>query len=118
MELYRGDGRLRVHLTWNEMGSDLVIRIANDNAHIGAVALGEYDASTGRASTSVIVRCGHKDDVVAVRAAYRLAKETRRPACIVAGIHLDQITPDEISAIIANCNALLDEMLERIRLGG
>jgi hypothetical protein len=111
MELNLGSGRTRVGLTWSEMGHSLVVCLSNDNAHIGAVALGEYDPREGRASTSVITRLGHKDDVVATRAAHRLAKELRQPVCVIAGIHLDQITEAEIAAIGANCDSLVNEMI-------
>ena len=115
MQLYHGSGRTRAGLTWSEMGEGLVVCLSNDNAHIGAVAVGEYDAHEGRASTSVITRLGHKDDVIATRAAHRLAKALRQPVCVIAGIHLDQITEAEIAAIGANCDALVEEMLRGLR---
>jgi gallate decarboxylase subunit D len=111
MELQHGEGRTAVRVTWNQMGSGLIVCLANDNAHIGAVALGEYDTREGRASTSVMTRLGHKDDHVATRAAHRLAKELRQPVCVIAGIHVDQITEAEIATIGANCDALVERVL-------
>ena len=49
-ELTKGEGRTKVTLSAYYMGSDLVVCIYNDNAHIDAVALGEYDHKEQRAS--------------------------------------------------------------------
>ena len=91
-ELTRGEGRTKVSLSAHHMGNDLIVFIYNINAHLGAVAVGEYDHHQKRASTSVFTRLGHKDDTIAQKAAYLISKSTKRPACVVAGIHLDNIT--------------------------
>ena len=93
------------------MGSDLVLCIYNDNAHIGAVAVGEYDHNEQRTSTSVITRLGHKDDIIAQRAAHSVSKAIKRPVCIVAGIHLDDITKEEIEELFENANIMVEEFI-------
>ena len=45
--LSRGRGRTKVSLQAQSFGSDLVLLIYNENAHIGAVAVGEYDFEHG-----------------------------------------------------------------------
>jgi len=65
----QGEGRMSVMLSAQWLGRDLVIHTYNENAHVGAIALGDYDPDSGRASTSVITRLGHKDDVVTQKAA-------------------------------------------------
>ena len=112
-ELSKGEGKTKVTLSSSYLGNDLVIFIYNDNAHIGAVAVAEYDHDSGRTSTSLITRRGHKDDVVAQRAAYSVTKNTRKPSCVVAGIHVDDITESEINEIVANTDYLSDEFIER-----
>ena len=64
-ESTKGEGRTKVNLLAYNMGNDLVVSIYNKNAHIGAVAVGEYDHQEKRASVSVITRMGHKDDAIA-----------------------------------------------------
>ena len=110
-ELSRGEGRARVNVTVNRMGSDLVVRIYNQNAHIGAVAIGEYDYEHARASVSVITRLGHKDDALAGEAAYLLSKSIRGPVCVIAGVHLDDITREEIDKILANARTAISEII-------
>jgi hypothetical protein len=110
-ELTKGEGRARVNITVNSLGSDLVVRIYNQDAHIGAVAVGDYDYEHQRASVSVITRLGHKDDALAREAAYLLSKSIRRPVCVIAGVHLDNITREEIDEILANTEAAMSEVI-------
>lgn len=111
-ELSRGEGRARVSVAVDSLGSDLVVRIYNKNAHIGAVAVGDYDYEQKRASVSVITRLGHKDDALAGEAAYLLSKSVRRPVCVIAGVHLDDITGEEIDKILANARAAISEIID------
>jgi hypothetical protein len=111
-ELTKGKGRARVTVTVNSMGSDLVVRIYNQDAHIGAVAVGDYDYEHERASVSVVTRLGHKDDALAREAAYLLSKSMRRPVCVVAGVHLDNITGEEIDKILANSKIAVSEIID------
>jgi hypothetical protein len=111
-ELTKGKGRARINVTVNSMGRDLVVRIYNQDAHIGAVAVGDYDYRHERASVSVITRLGHKDDALAGEAAYLLSKSIRGPVCVIAGVHVDDITGAEIDKILANTKLAIDEIID------
>ncbi len=111
-ELTKGEGRARINVTVDSMGSDLVVRICNQDAHIGAVAVGDYDHEHERASISLVTRLGHKDDTLAKEAAYLLSKSMRRPVCVIAGVHLDNITRAEIDKILANTKAAMTEIID------
>jgi hypothetical protein len=111
-ELTKGRGRARVHVTVNNMGSDLVVRIYNQDAHIGAVAVGDYDYEHERASVSVVTRLGHKDDALAGEAAYLLSEATRSPVCVIAGVHVDNITREEIDKILTNTRMAINEIID------
>jgi len=110
--LTKGEGRARVNVIASSMGSDLVVRIYNQDAHIGAVAVGDYDHEHERACVSVVTRLGHKDDTLAKEAAYLLSKSMRRPVCVVAGVHLDNITAEEIDRILANTKLAVSEIID------
>jgi hypothetical protein len=110
--LTKGEGRARVNVTVSSMGSDLVVRIYNQGAHIGAVAVGDYDYEHERASVSVVTRLGHKDDALAGEAAYLLSKSMRRPVCVIAGVHVDNITGEEIDKILANTKLAVSEIID------
>lgn len=110
-ELTEGEGRTKVSLSGYHMGSDLVVIIYNVNAHVGAVAVGEYDHKEERASTSVITRLGHKDDAVARQVAYLISKATKKPVCVIAGIHLDNIIKEEIDKLLENVNVVVNKLI-------
>lgn len=111
-ELTRGEGRVKVSLLTHDIGGDLVVYIFNENAHIGAVAIGEYDPKEKRASTSVITRLGHRDDLIARKAAYLVSKQTKKPTCVIAGVHLDDITEEEIQRVLENADSLVKDFLK------
>jgi hypothetical protein len=111
-QLTKGEGRAKIDVAVDSMGSDLVVRIYNQDAHVGAVAIGDYDHEHERASVSLITRLGHKDDVVAKEAAYLLSKSMRRSVCVVAGVHVDDITAEEIDKILANTRIAVGEIID------
>ena len=111
-ELTEGEGRTKVSLCAFHTGEDVIVCVHNENAHIGAVALAEYDHKWQRVSTSVITRLGHKDDVVAQKAAYSISKHTKKPVCVIAGIHIDNITGEEIEQVLENVNSLIGKLLQ------
>ena len=111
LSLNEGAGRTRVSLELKPIGEDLVVYFFNEQGHLGAAAVAEFSHEENRASTSVITRPGHKDDVVAASAARKLCKVLQRPVCAIAGIHLDEITSEEIDQILRNCDKLTDRLL-------
>jgi len=113
-KLNKGIGRTKVSLSAYYMGNDIVVSIYNENSHIGAVALGEYDHQAQRVSTSVITRLGHKDDVLAQKAACLISRKFKRPVCVIAGVHIDNITKDETDQILANTDSLVDNFVADI----
>jgi hypothetical protein len=106
--LSQGEGRTQVILEADHLGNDLAVCIINSAAHIGAVAVGEYDFEHARASVSVVTRLGHKDDALAQKAAYLISKTTHKPVCVIAGVHLENITQEEITTILQNTTILLE----------
>ena len=113
-ELSRGRGRTKVSLLAKNLGRDLVLFIYNENAHIGAVAVGEYDYECERASVSVITRLGHKDDTIAQRAAYLISKSLHKSVCVIAGIHLDNITREEMERLVENATVVVESFIKSI----
>jgi len=112
--LSRGKGRTRIELLAYHLGNDLVVCIYNENAHLGAVAVAEYNHEEGRASSSVITRSGHRDDEIAKRQAHLIARHTKKPVCVIAGIHLDNITKQEIDEILGQADGLITELLNEL----
>ena len=118
IKLSQGEGRTKIELRAFYLGGDLVVFIYNQNAHLGAVAVGEYDREEGRASSSVITRLGHRDDEIAKRQAHLIAKHTKRPVCVISGVHLDNITSEEIDQILAHASSLVNHLLNQLERQG
>ncbi len=114
VSLNEGKGRTRVSLSAQWIGKDLIVHLFNKQGHLGAVAVADFSDEEKRASTSVITRLGHKDDSIAYYAAYNLCRRLRKPVCAIAGIHLDNITEEEITQISQNCDALVDRFCRRV----
>ena len=116
MEFYEstaGEENVSVKISACLMGEELAVFIYNKNAHLGAVAVSEYDSNNNRASTSLITRLGHKDDAVAQKAAYLLCNHTKKAVCVIAGIHIDNITAAEIAQLVENSNKLVEEFISK-----
>jgi gallate decarboxylase subunit D len=106
-----GGGRTKVCLSAQWIGKNLILCLFNDCGHIGAVALADYCQAENRASTSVITRLGHKDDSVACHAAHALCKQLKEPVCAIVGIHIEDITSEEIAQVTRNCETLVETFL-------
>jgi hypothetical protein len=104
---HEGEGRTRISMSVNRIGEDLIVCLFNEAGHIGAAAVADYSEKENRASVSVITRPGHMEDSLASDAARRLCKAVRRPVCVIAGIHLDNITKEEIAEILKNSERLI-----------
>jgi hypothetical protein len=115
--LSAGKGRTKISLSTHWIGEDLIVFLFNKQGHIGAVAVADYSRAENRASTSIITRLGHKDDPIAYAAAYKLSKRLQQPICAIAGIHVDDITEEEISEIVRNCETLVDKLSRKLDVG-
>ena len=113
-EFSNGTGRNKVNLTAYYLGTDLVLGFYNKNGHLGAVALADYSREEKRVSTSVLTRLGHKDDILAQEAAHTISKIARGPVCVMAGVHLDGITEEEIELILKNSRGVVQKFIDDV----
>lgn len=56
---------------------------------------------------------GHKDAEAAAAVARRICLATREPVSVVAGIHVDNATAEQIQRLLAACEAACDAFLAR-----
>ena len=105
-ELTEGEGRTKVTLSAFFLGDDSLVFLYNENAHLGAVAMGDYCHEEERSSVSVVTRLGHRDEVPAQKVALQISKQTKGAVCVVAGIHVDNITREEIARVLENVDKL------------
>lgn len=95
---------IRVEAKRLDAGWDVSV-MGGDMTHVGAVTLAEPDDME-----QTLERPGHKDSFISRLWAVRLAKVWHAPVCVRCGIHYDNATTEQIQAIVAACNALLEEI--------
>ncbi len=116
-----GQGRLRVTATIHRVGEDVLLTVTGgDRPHAGGVAVSLPRPSLSgdgkpSASTSVICVPGHKEDLLAREAGERAARRLGVTVVVVAGIHLDTASPEEIKSLQANALEAVEELLECAR---
>ncbi|MDO4542495.1 MAG: hypothetical protein Q4C00_06700 [Bacillota bacterium] len=86
--------RLNFRLIWQ--GSDIYITITGGSEHIGSVAV------VMAGGINILTASGHKDDFLVRPIAEAVAVVFKGTAVIMAGFHLDNITSQQIEAVLAN----------------
>jgi hypothetical protein len=109
-------GRIEVRLNARRVGDDLVVIIDGGQGHIGAVAAGTNCG--GMAVSSVLTVPGHRDDRIAKDAAERISRKLGCNCAVVAGVHYDNITPQEIKDVLILSSSLMDELEGALRTEG
>jgi hypothetical protein len=121
IELAREQGRINIELKAIPMGEDLAVVITGGHCpHLGAVALGVArpslaDSQKLSASTSVLAMVGHKEDETARKVAHTLASRLGKNVVVSCGIHVDEITADEISIVSGLLEQLTKDLLNRLK---
>jgi gallate decarboxylase subunit D len=111
MVVMEGDGALEVSARVIPAGRDMLIYLTGGQAHIGAVAVGVLqpdDEDLGDADDKgwVFRFPGHKEYIVAKPMAERLSKAYNCNVVIVAGMHWDKLSEDEIQKVIGLCERI------------
>ncbi|MEA1985291.1 MAG: hypothetical protein U9N13_06530 [Euryarchaeota archaeon] len=96
------------------VGKDILVTLTGGRKHIGAMAIGTYDDTTGRASSSVITVPGHRDDMIAQKGAQRISAVTGTTSAVSVGIHFDNITDKEIQEILAVTAKMIDVLIHSL----
>jgi hypothetical protein len=113
IELTESAGRLTVHLSAQPIGSDWNIAIyGGDRPHIGAVAV-----VSQRQSCSLVCLPGHKEGDMAKRFATALADSVNATVCVSCGIHLDDISSEEINQVLAMADRFLSVLKNKCAWG-
>ncbi len=113
--------RFTLHMVITHMGEDLCVALyGGDTPHIGAVALAVPHPGLGNknkndASVSLLTVTGHKEDKLARKTAYALATERNCTVSVSCGIHLDNASRAEISAVLASADELLEKAIGKLR---
>lgn len=111
-------GRIKISMKSILIGEDLCVIISGgDNPHIGCVTLSVprpslADSNVISATTSVLNVIGHKDDEVARYVSHALSSKLNKNVVVTCGIHLDNITKEEIKITIELLNELTENLTQ------
>jgi len=107
-------GRITLTMTCLRLGRDLCVTLAGgDRPHIGAVALARSEAG----GSSVLTLPGHRESDLAQAIASRLADQFDAAVSVACGIHLDDILPEELAAVLELSQELTSELMARLEEG-
>lgn len=116
VELFSG---YEVRCDMTQMGQDLALAVyGGDTPHVGSVVMSTARPSlTGEGigvTSSVINGIGHKDEAIARWFSESLAKQKICTVVCACGIHVDDITPEQIEKVKQCCGELLDRLTEEM----
>ncbi len=99
-----------IRMTHQWIGGDLLVVITGGREHIGSVSAA--DSGTGVFSYAFP---GHRDDVVSGRVSSFLSGELCCRVAVLCGIHYDNITREEITEVLEECDRSAAALLSRIK---
>jgi hypothetical protein len=109
-----GTGRTRLTVAWQFWGPDLHVHIGGGDHHIGAVALiGTTPA--GHVHRQVARVPPHQEDRIVDAAAVALHTNTGGNVCVTAGVHVQDISKEEIETILQTADAGVDRLVRSLR---
>lgn len=105
-------GRVNIDLKATYVGEDLIIIISGgDRPHIGAVSYGGEGLENKEFEKNIIVYGNHKEYIISQRFSQKIGEVFKGNYIISAGIHLDNITKEEIEIVKMLSEELLEEII-------
>ena len=117
---YVGDDIYKVVAEAKIIGDDLIISVwGGSKPHIGSISVSVpspslKDSKNISSTSSVINLIGHKDEVVARKFSEMMASKFNRNAIATAGIHIENITENQINMIMQNISSLCLDVINKL----
>lgn len=97
-----GEGKHRVFFDKVIVDNDLILIVGGgETSHVGGVVICEPDQPL-----QMLALTGHKDITVLQPLAIAACRKYKRRVTVLGGIHIDNASKDDITAIINNCKQL------------
>jgi hypothetical protein len=110
-QIKRKVGRTEIILEAKEIGEDYLLTLTGGREHVGAVAIGLFDEKSQRTSSSVITMPGHREEQLALNGARQVSRATEKTSVFIAGIHQDNISPEEIRDIVSAAGEMVESFI-------
>ncbi len=138
MEMIRISDKFNIEAQIVPVGNDVCVIVSGGDApHIGAVSQGVYDCGIGAArresnpknnglygkkemfnlcegQTATLVLPAHKEGLISEMLAEKLSSELEKNITVLCGIHLDNISKEEIKEIVDIMNESADKIATEI----
>ena len=119
--VFAGRKEHRVSLRAFKSGDDLVVIVSGgDIPHIGAIAVGVPRPSLKNpnrtsSTVSVFALTGHKDEIIARFVSERMASNLNHMVVVVAGVHVNEATEQDIEKLVSNSMKCVDMVLRKLK---
>ena len=113
-------GMFKISAAVYEMGPDILAAVwGGTYPHIGAIGMAQVRqslkaAEETSATSSVFTFLGHKEDLLVKPLAEELTRRLARNSVVVAGIHWDNLTDDEIKTVEELCHRLTAKIIKKL----
>lgn len=102
--------QIKIEIRSFTMGQDVVFLVTGGTAHIGAAATA-YVADDGSVQVEIISLPGHREGELAAELAKTACGVLNRTVAVLAGIHVDQPSRQDIQEIVAETKREMNEAL-------
>ena len=120
LEVKAGTGKYTVCLNGTVTADGLIVQLmGGEKPHVGAVVLtvlrpDSIDSEKIKCNSTVVPRLGHREDDIAKPIAEEIAKSLRQTVALVAGIHIDNATSEDIKILVENCHLVAKLFISKI----
>lgn len=104
-------GGIDITLEAKKVGDDYLLTLTGGREHVGAVGVGHFDEKSRRASSSVLTMPGHREEQLALQGARQVSRATQKTTVFVAGIHQDDISPEEIKDVVSTAETMIADFI-------
>ena len=110
-----GEGRFRITLEIRRLAEGLqALLTGGEKPHVGATVLALpraslQDVESRSCDCFVLPVPGHKDDIIAKKCAAALCEALGEAVCVVAGVHVDHATEEDLKTLVRNCETVTEE---------
>lgn len=104
-------GKIEMTLEAKRIGDDYLLTLTGGREHVGAVGVGHFDEKSRRASSSVLTMPGHREEQLALQGAKQVSRAMRKTTVFVAGIHQDNISPEEIKDVVSAAEEMIADFI-------
>lgn len=112
IKINRKMNRLEINLVAIHMGKDIcIVLTGGDTPHLGAVTVGSPILSVETFTFE-----NHKEDIITRMLGEILSKEYKGNFVLCCGIHLDNITKQEISDVLKLSSEITIELCKRLKI--